>query len=657
MEPERVDDAITFLHQCLDEALESGVWLELTDVERSELDQALRRDLEHFVREDAVLGLTFVPRRFEVGFGSERAAPELQAGLDLGGFALSGKIDRIDIDPFSARGIVQDYKSGKTAFSAAKIDSELRLQIPLYMLVLRDLVGIEPLGGLYRALAGERDARGLLRASAKEDLPGFVSTDYLDEDEFWHQVETGKERAAALVERIRDGDVEHDPKGGFPCPSWCDLWSMCRVRRASSTAAPNHEQLAAIEAPGVVFVSAGAGTGKTTVLVERYVRAVCDRGLDIESILVITYTERAAGELSSRIRARLLELGRHDLARSLDGAWISTIHGFCHRLLKAHPFAAGIDPRYRVLDDSQSRVVQGEAFQQALTAFCAGEDGERLRLLATYGARGLRRMVTGAFETLRSAGRPLELELPGRSELPERLEELRDAAQCLLDEGPHETVALVLELLAATPAAEELLDLSGYSAKGRARERFATYEEARARVERAALDELARRDRDLLQQLLQSFAEAYRAAKDRDSALDFEDLQLYARDLLRDNEEIRERERWRLRSIMVDEFQDTNRLQCELIDLLAGATTGSREAAAGAGPEGIVLGTAPEGPCTQRPQATAEPGFARLEPTPVGGAWKSSSSSAMSSSRSIASATPTSRSSGSGASRPAACSR
>ncbi len=351
----------------------------------------------------------------------------------------------------------------------------------------------------------------------------------------------------------------------------------------SSAAAPNNEQLAAIEAPGVVFVSAGAGTGKTTVLVERYVRAVCDRGLDIESILVITYTERAAGELSSRIRARLLELGRHDLARSLDGAWISTIHGFCHRLLKAHPFAAGIDPRYRVLDDSQSRVVQGEAFQQALTAFCAGEDGERLRLLATYGARGLRRMVTGAFETLRSAGRPLELELPGRSELPERLEELRDAAQCLLDEGPHETVARVLELLAAAPAAEELLDLSGYSAKGRARERFATYEEARARVERAALDELARRDRDLLQQLLQSFAEAYRAAKDRDSALDFEDLQLYARDLLRDNEEIRERERWRLRSIMVDEFQDTNRLQCELIDLLAGATTGSREASGDGG--------------------------------------------------------------------------
>jgi ATP-dependent helicase/DNAse subunit B len=232
VEPERLEEALAFLGECLDEALESGLWLELTDLQRSELDQGLRRDLEHFVRKEAESGLPLVPRRFEVLFGSERSAPELQPGLDLGGFALSGKIDRIDVDPFSARGIVQDYKSGKTAFSAAKIESELKLQIPLYMLVLRDLVGIEPLGGLYRALAGERPARGLLRKESKDDLPGFIAKDYLDEEEFWGQVETARERAAGLVGRIREGDIEHDPKGGFPCPSWCELWPMCRVPRA-----------------------------------------------------------------------------------------------------------------------------------------------------------------------------------------------------------------------------------------------------------------------------------------------------------------------------------------------------------------------------------------------------------------------------------------
>ena len=178
--------------------------------------------------------------------------------------------------------------------------------------------------------------------------------------------------------------------------------------------APNAEQLAAIDAPGLVFVSAGAGTGKTTVLVERFVRAVCDRGLPIDYVLAITYTERAAGELRGRIRKRLAELDRHDLARSLDGAWISTIHGFCHRLLKAHPFEAGVDPNFRVLDENQSRVLAGEAFDAALEEFCAPGDPERTRLLATYGARGLRRMLTGVYETLRSAGRDLVLEVSER---------------------------------------------------------------------------------------------------------------------------------------------------------------------------------------------------------------------------------------------------
>ena len=184
------------------------------------------------MREEAESPLGLVPRKFEVAFGSERSAPELQSGLKVDGFSLAGKIDRIDVDPFSARAIVQDYKSGKTAHSAAKIESELRLQIPLYMLVLRDLVGMEPLGGLYRALAGERKARGLLRAEAEDELPGFSKRDYLGEEEFWAQTERAKEHAVRFVERIRDGDIQHDPKGGFPCPSWCDLWPMCRVARS-----------------------------------------------------------------------------------------------------------------------------------------------------------------------------------------------------------------------------------------------------------------------------------------------------------------------------------------------------------------------------------------------------------------------------------------
>jgi RecB family exonuclease len=230
--PEQVEQAVTFLRRCLDEALESGVRLDLTELQRAELRQGLLRDLEAFVRHEAASGLRLVPRRLEVLFGSDRAAPELQRGLPLGnGTTLSGKIDRIDLDPWSARGIVQDYKSGKSAHSAREIDSELRLQIPLYMLVLRDLVGIEPLGGVYRPLSGKRVARGMLRADAEADLPGFSRHDYLDEERFWAQVETARERGGEFASRIRGGDVLHDPKGDG-CPAWCDLWKICRVERA-----------------------------------------------------------------------------------------------------------------------------------------------------------------------------------------------------------------------------------------------------------------------------------------------------------------------------------------------------------------------------------------------------------------------------------------
>ena len=327
----------------------------------------------------------------------------------------------------------------------------------------------------------------------------------------------------------------------------------------------NEQQLTAVEAGGEVFVSAGAGTGKTAVLVERFVRAVCDDGLDVDSILVITYTRRAAGELRTRIRAELGARGRHDLARELDGAWISTIHGFCLRILKAYPFAAGLDPRFRELDDAQAAVLRSEAFQKALAEFCSGGEPERLRLLATYGASGLRRMLTGVYETLRSAGRELELGVGERPDLDERVDELGEAARAV----GHETAAQLLALLERDSRADRLLDLSGFRIRD---DHAAQYEEARRAVEQAALDEAASRDRDLLQELLERFAESYAAEKAHESALDFEDLQLYARDLLRDHADIREREALRFRSIMVDEFQDTNRLQCELIDLLAGSS-------------------------------------------------------------------------------------
>jgi ATP-dependent helicase/nuclease subunit A len=333
----------------------------------------------------------------------------------------------------------------------------------------------------------------------------------------------------------------------------------------------NDEQRAAVEAEGAVFVSAGAGTGKTSVLVERYVRAVCERGIDVESILVITYTRKAAGELRSRIRAALVARGRHDLARELDGAWISTIHGFCNRLLKAHPFPVGLDPRFRELEDAGAAVLRGEAFDRALQEFCANGDPERLRLLATYRADGLRRMLTGVYETLRSAGRELVLELGERPSLSDAVAKLRREASALAaDESATATqrgnAVEILRAVADGSPPERVVDLSAFQCRGA---RAMAYEAARKAAERAALEELAADDRDHLQELLERFASEYEAAKRREGAIDFEDLQLGARELLRQDPRVREEIQLRFRLVMVDEFQDTNRLQCELIDLVA----------------------------------------------------------------------------------------
>jgi len=333
----------------------------------------------------------------------------------------------------------------------------------------------------------------------------------------------------------------------------------------------NEEQLAAVEAAGNVFVSAGAGTGKTSVLVERYVRAVCDQGLDVDSILVITYTRKAAGELRARIRAALVARGRHDLARELDGAWVSTIHGFCNRLLRAHPFAVGLDPRFRELEDSGAAVLRGEAFERALHAFCATGDPARLRLLATYRADGLRRMLTGVYETLRSAGGELVLELGPRPSVADAVARFREEATCLAGEpssteNQRRTATEALRVVTEGALPERVVDLSGLLSRG---VRAASYEQARRALERAALEDLAAGDRDLLQELLERFADEYAAAKRRESAVDFEDLQLAARDLLRDDEAVRDAARLRFRLVMVDEFQDTNRLQCEIVDLVA----------------------------------------------------------------------------------------
>ena len=233
------------------------------------------------------------------------------------GVAVGGKIDRVDVDPLSARGIVVDYKSG-AAPSATQIHDEARLQIPLYLLVLRDQLGLEPMGGVYMPLGGGRRARGMLRAG-DEQVPGFAAGDYLDGPEFEAEIEHARAAAVVLAERIRAGDVAARPARrrlpGLVRPL-ADVPQGAAVSR-SGRAGRLRSRLG--DGRGVARPSPtrhatqppAAGRDRAPAARRSSRRApaparrpssssgspasVIDDGLDVDSLLVITYTDRAAG--------------------------------------------------------------------------------------------------------------------------------------------------------------------------------------------------------------------------------------------------------------------------------------------------------------------------------------------------------------------------
>ncbi len=156
-----------------------------------------------------------------------------------------------------------------------------------------------------------------------------------------------------------------------------------------------------------LLLSAAAGSGKTSVLVERFVAAVRDDEIAPARILAITFTERAAGELRERVRARLLELGDREAARDTEAAFVGTFHGFCARLLRAHALAAGLDPGFEIIDEGLSGRLRERAFTAALRALLAGERGDAVDLLAAYGVDRVRAMVEQVYGELRSRGQGL----------------------------------------------------------------------------------------------------------------------------------------------------------------------------------------------------------------------------------------------------------
>ena len=352
------------------------------------------------------------------------------------------------------------------------------------------------------------------------------------------------------------------------------------------------EQRAAVEdRAGSALLAANAGSGKTAVMVERFVEAVLRDGVAVGSILALTFTEKAAGELRERVRRRFTALGEAERAREAEAAWIGTIHGFCARVLRARPLAAGLDPRFGVLDEQAARRLAERAYEDALEQWAVAGGAPALDLAAAYGP-GLRDVVLDAHESLRSRGEAHpRLPIPQQPPPPDPAE-LRAArsvaAATLAGAADGKKVAAAREALdacdrllaaSAPPAAGDGaagtapwpgdLDAArlGAGAKALDDPACARYREAWEAHRGACADHHARDALIVIDDLLDRFGRAFDAAKAQRAAVDFSDLELRVRDLLADPAA---RRSWaeRFDLIMVDEFQDTNRLQLDVLEAL-----------------------------------------------------------------------------------------
>jgi ATP-dependent exoDNAse (exonuclease V) beta subunit len=345
---------------------------------------------------------------------------------------------------------------------------------------------------------------------------------------------------------------------------------------------PTPEQAAAIAVSGRdALLEAGAGTGKTGVMVERYCRLVCDDGVAPDAILAFTFTDKAAAELRQRIRAELgrrVELGSERAAAVLAGlgaAWVTTIHGFCNRLLAAHPVAAGIDPGFRVLDAPEAARAAREAFDEALAEFLAGGDARREETVAAYDVEGLRNLMIGIHDELRSRGvaDPRLPEPPPADPAAAFARAAEAARECLAELKESDPKRELLERAQAAlsePGSPPGIDeLRALAIDSKAKALLPYCEAIEAATSRCAEAGEGGAAYAQLGELLRLFSAAFERVKERRSGIDFEDLQILAARLL-ERADIGEAYRGRFKHLLVDEFQDTNRLQLRLVEALRG---------------------------------------------------------------------------------------
>lgn len=365
-----------------------------------------------------------------------------------------------------------------------------------------------------------------------------------------------------------------------------------------------------------LFVEAAAGTGKTTALVGRIVGLIRSGKGMLGRLVAVTFTEKAAGEMKLRLRLELekarvhavpLERSRLDKAlEELELAHIGTIHAFCGDLLGERPVEAGVDPAFKMLDDAAAEAIADQAFERWLQRILENPpEGPRRILRRRSGGEPPHEQLRAAMHTLRDhrdfARRWRRDPFDRQVAIDVLLDELAEVGELAslsswsddyLARNLSEISSFVREAtrLEAVRGRDydgleaELRDLAtnrrrfkGWDHKGAVRTTFghlsrndvlARRDEVRSKLKAfvAASDaDLAPLVHDALQEAIAD----YEVLKSKAGSLDFLDLLIKMRDLVRDSEGVRKELQARFTHFFVDEFQDTDPLQAEILLLLA----------------------------------------------------------------------------------------
>ncbi len=314
---------------------------------RAAVLRGIEAELRRYLSDESTDGSRFLPTRTELRFGLDPDSAASLGPVALGGdrdqVMLSGVIDRIDADPADPqRVIVRDYKSGakRDTWPAARWVSDRQIQVALYMIAAQRLLGVRAVAGFYQPLSGEdRRPRGAYRPASPQVTVSCPETSSARAS--WRSCCARSRRRRWRSPQLSDAESSrHAPTAARPTAPAATRGSAGPRRSEDPDGLHSRTAPRDREATGELLLDAGAGSGKTSVLVERFFRAIQDDGIGIHQILTITFTEKAAAELRERIRARF-RAGRSDRYGAGDGDRVDLNDSCLLRTPAAQPCTGG----------------------------------------------------------------------------------------------------------------------------------------------------------------------------------------------------------------------------------------------------------------------------------------------------------------------------